>query len=181
MSEKRICLGAFAGAHGVKGETKIKTFTDAPENIAAYGALETEDGKRRFSFKIVRVLKPDFIVVSAPEIQSREDAENLKGVRLYVDRDKLPAPDEDEFYLEDLVGLNVIDETGVAMGRVEAVYNFGGGDVIEVADIPGVKGKHLTAFTRENAPAIDLVKGVITILRAALIVEDDAGNGEERG
>ena len=104
-NEKRVCLGAFAGAFGVKGDVKVKAFTETPENIAAYGPVETEDGARRFTLEIVRSVKPGLLLVRAPEIESREDAESMKGVRFYVDRDCLPAPGEDEFYIEDLVGL----------------------------------------------------------------------------
>jgi len=171
---KRICLGAFAGAHGVKGEAKIKTFTEAPENIAAYGPVTSEDGKLRFTLTRVKALKDGFVLVRAPEIKSREDAEALKGVRLYVDRSVLPAPDEDEFYLDDLVGLAAADEDGASLGAVSAVYNFGAGDLLELADIPGVKGVTLVPFTKEAVPAVDLAARRLTIARAALA-------GEEQG
>ena len=175
MSENkktRACLGAFAGAHGVKGEAKIKTFTAAPEKIDAYGPVESEDGARKFTLKFVRVLKPDLVLIRAPEIQSREDAESLKGVRLYVDRQKLPAPDEEEFYLDDLVGLSAIDETGDAMGVVSAVYDFGAGELLELKDIPGINGVRLVPFTKKDAPAIDVKAGLITIRRDAIEIGD---------
>jgi len=171
----RICLGAFAGAHGVKGEAKVKAFTEAPEKIAAYGPVETEDGARKFTPTFVRELKPGFALIRAPEIKSREDAESLKGIRLYVDRGKLPPPDEDEFYLDDLVGLKAIDEAGDAMGVVGAVYDFGAGELIELKDIPEINGVRLVPFTKKNAPAIDLKAGLITIRRDAI----DLGNSEE--
>lgn len=165
---KRICLGAFAGAHGVKGEAKIKTFTEAPENVAAYGPVTSEDGKLRFTLSFVKALKDGFVLVRAKEIKTREDAEALKGVRLYVDRDVLPAPEEDEFYLDDLVGLAAVDEDGLSLGAVRAVYNFGAGDLIELADIPGVKGVTLVPFTKEAVPEVDLSAGRLTVARAAL-------------
>ncbi len=177
----RACLGAFAGAHGVKGETKIKTFTEAPENIADYGVLETEDGARRFTLKFVRLLKGDFIIASAPEIKSREDAESLKGVRLYVDRAALPEPEEDEFYLDDLVGLAVVDEAGAAMGKVKAVYNFGAGDLLEVANIPGVKGVRLIPFTKAAVPAVDLEAGTVTVARDYLEASETPSISTEDG
>lgn len=132
----RICLGAFAGAHGVKGETKVKTFTAAPENIAAYGPVTSEDGKRRFTLKFLRALKPGLALVTAPEIASREDAEALKGVKFYVAREALPAASEDEFYIEDLVGLAAFTEGGAPLGAVVAVHNFGAGDIVEIARAP---------------------------------------------
>lgn len=181
---RRVCLGAFAGAHGVNGDAKIKTFTEKPENIAAYGPVETEDGKRTFTFNIAKVLKGGLVIVRAPEIASREDAESLKGVRLYVDRNALPEPDEDEFYLDDLVGLTALGETGAPMGFVKAVYNFGAGDVIELSDIPGVKGVKLIPFTRRAVPGVDIEGGKILVSAGALenasgganpIISDETG------
>jgi 16S rRNA processing protein RimM len=174
-NDKRICLGAFAGAHGVKGEAKIKTFTGAPESIAAYGVVETEDRARKFTLKLKKILNDGIALVSAPEIASREDAESLKGVRLYVDRSVMPAPGEDEFYLDDLAGLAAFDETGAPMGVVKAVYNFGADDLLELGGIPGVKGVRLVPFTKANVPEVDLTERQLTVLREALAVED----GEE--
>lgn len=168
----RICLGAFAGAHGVKGEAKVKTFTEAPKSIAAYGPVETEDGGRVFMLTFIRELKPSLALVRAPEIKSREDAESMKGVRLYVDREKLPAPDDDEFYLDDMIGLQVFDETGAAMGSVSGIYDFGAGDLIEIKDIPEVNGVRLVRFTKEAVPEVNLAEGTITVHRKAIDISD---------
>jgi 16S rRNA processing protein RimM len=175
---KRICLGAFAGAHGVKGDAKIKIFTEEPESIAAYGPVETEDGERRFTFKLVRVLKPGLILVRAPEIESREDAAALSGVKLYIDRALLPEPEEDEFYLDDLVGLRAFDETGAELGSVSAVYNFGASDILELKDVPGRKGTVMIPFLRETVPDVDLAAGCITVAAEALTeLEATANSG----
>ena len=170
---QRVCLGAFAGAHGVKGAAKIKTFTETPKGVAAYGRVETEDGARSFTLKIVKVLTDGFVIVSAPEIKSREDAQALKGVSLYVNRDVLPAPEEDEFYLDDLVGLKAFDETGAALGEVKAVYNFGAGDVLELTGIPDVKGVRLEPFTTEAVPAVAIAEARITVARDAIELSDE--------
>ncbi len=172
-SGQRVCLGAFAGAHGVKGHAKIKTFTETPEGVAAYGPVTTEDGARSFTLKIVKILTDGFVIASAPEIKSREDAQALKGVSLYVNRDVLPAPEEDEFYLDDLVGLKAVDENGAPMGVVKAVYNFGAGDVLELTKIPGVKGVRLIPFAKEAIPAVALADGRITVARDAIDLGDD--------
>ncbi len=177
--KKRACLGAFAGAHGVKGHAKLKSFTEQPKDIAAYGTLETEDGSRSFTLTILRELKPNLFLVSAPEIASREDAASLAGVKLYIDRTSLPAPAEEEFYIDDLVGLTASDETGAPLGKVKAVFNFGAGDLIELGGIPGIKGVRLVSFTRENVPHIDLGHGVITVLRQAIDIDQLSPNIDE--
>ncbi len=168
---KRICLGAFAGAHGVKGAVQIRTFTEKYENIGEYGPLETEDGARRFTLTVIRTLKPSLVLATAPEIASREDALSLKGQQLFIDRDRLPAPEDDAFYVEDLIGLAAQDETGESLGKIKAVHNFGAGDILELHGVPGIKGGRLIPFTRENTPTIDLDAGLIVIMKAAL--EDD--------
>ena len=182
MSEdKRVCLGAFAGAHGVRGDALVKTFTEEPRNIAAYGPVETEDRGRAFTLSFIREAKPGLALVRAPEIASREDAESLKGKRLYVDRAALPAAGEDEFYIDDLVGLAVFDEHDVPAGRIAAVHNFGAGDILEVADIPDATGARLVAFTREDAPDVDLEHGRVVVRRAALSNEDNPSLSDETG
>ena len=175
--KKRVCLGAIAGAHGVRGEMRVKTFTEAPENIAAYGPLESEDGQRRFTLKVVRVQAGDIVIARAPEVGSREEAQSLKGVRLYAPRSALPEPEEDEFYLDDLVGLRAVDEDDAPLGHVSAVYNFGAGDLIELKGMTGKKGVHLIAFTRAAVPAVDLAAGTITVDPGAL--GEDGANGAD--
>jgi 16S rRNA processing protein RimM len=171
---KRVCLGAFAGAHGVRGEAKVKTFTEAEESIARYGPVESEDGKRRFMLRFIRVLKPGIALVAAPEIRSREDAAALTGVRVYVAREALPPADEDEFYIEDLIGLRAVDETGAPLGAVAGFHDFGAGGIIELAGVPGRGEPVMAPFTRETVPRIDLAAGVVVIRAAAL---DDSGEG----
>lgn len=166
--KKRICIGAFAGAYGVKGEAKVKPFTETEDGVARYGPVESEDEERRFTLKFVRSLKPGLALVSAPEIRSREDAAALAGTRLYVNRDRLPPPDDDEFYIEDLVGLEAEDEVGASLGRVIAAYNFGAGDVIELSGVAGVRASAMIPFTHETAPKVDIAGGKIIIAAAAL-------------
>ena len=168
-NDKKICLGAFAGAHGVRGDFKIKTFTENPRDVAAYGPLTSEDGKQTFSIKIKKVMGPNFVLAHAPEVATREDATALSSTRLYVDRDRLPPADEDEFYLEDLVGLKVINSSGENSGKIVGVHNFGAGDMVELKHVPNRKGSIMIAFTLENFPDIDLAGNCITVLSEALI------------
>lgn len=177
--EKRICLGAFAGAHGVKGEAKVKAFTGKEDGVAAYGPVESEDGARRFSLKFIRVLKPGLALVAAPEIRSREDAAALAGVRFYVDRARLPAAGADEFYIEDLVGLAASDDEGALLGRVAAIHDFGAGDVLEIEGAD--KKPILVPFTRAAVPSVDLAARRLVIARAALAEIEVEGGEEERG
>jgi 16S rRNA processing protein RimM len=169
MMGARVCLGAFAGAHGVKGEAKVKTFTETEDGVARYGAVESEDGERRFALTFIRALKPGLALVGAPEIKTREDAAALAGMRLYVDRAMLPAPADDEFYLEDLIGLAAVDDGGEALGRVIAFFNFGAGDILEIETADG--GRRMVPLTRAAVPEIDLAKGVATFAAEALRAE----------
>ncbi len=176
--DKRVCLAAFAGAHGVRGEVKLKTFTSNEEDAAAYGSLSSEDGARRFTLKIVRVLKPGLVLARSPEIKTREEAQALAGTRLYAPRAALPAiEDEDEFYHEDLVGLEAVDENGAPMGRIAAVHNFGAGDILEVKDRPDGAPSIMVPFTKQSAPKIDLEAGRITLV----LIEDTAILSDETG
>ena len=149
----RVCVAAIAGAFGVRGEARVKSFTAEPEAFAGYGPLETEDGARRFEARITRPVSGGF-AARLSGVATREQAEALKGVRLYAARDRLPPLDEDEFYHADLIGLDVFDTGGAPLGRVRAVQNFGAGDVIEVV-APG-RSVLMLPFTRAAVPTIDL-------------------------
>lgn len=172
---RRICLGAFAGAHGVRGEAKVKAFTQSEHGVADYGPVESEDGGRRFTLKFIRRLKPGLALVSAPEIRSREDAAALAGTRFFVDRAALPDAGDDEFYIEDLVGLDAEDDRNAPIGRIIAVHNFGAGDVLELEAASGRQGGLLVPFTRAAVPCIDIGARRVVIARAAL---DEIETGE---
>jgi len=124
MSEKWVCVAAIAGAFGVKGEVKLKSFTHKPEDCVKYGPLFDQAGQLVLTPKSHRAVKKA-IAVRAPEVQSREAAEALKSTKLYVQRSSLPDPEEDEFYFTDLVGLDVKTADGKRMGTVTAVHEFG--------------------------------------------------------
>ena len=148
-----VCVGAIAGAFGVCGEARIKSFCAEPRAIGDYGPLAAEDG-RRFSLRISREVKGGF-AARLSGVATREEAEALRGTRLYAPRDRLPALPEDEFYHADLIGLEVVDTGGAVLGRVRAIHDFGAGDVVEV-----VGDKELMLpFTRAAVPTIDLAAG----------------------
>lgn len=172
----RVCVGVVTGAHGVKGLVRIKPFTETPEAVAAYGALETEDGERRLEVSVANRAGKGQIAVRVEGITDREAAEALKGQRLYVDRDKLPAPEEDEFYHADLIGLVARRRDGGDVGRVRGVYDFGAGDVLEIA---GETGEMIVVpFTRDAVPEIDLAGGFVVVSDAYLDLSDGQASEE---
>ena len=154
-----VLLGVVIGAQGLKGEVKVKTFTQSPEALGAYGPLHDKDG-RAFTATSVRAAK-DVAVAAFKEVRDRNAAEALKGVELFVARDALPATDNEEFYHADLVGLAAEDTEGRAMGVVRAIHNFGAGDVIEIVRPDG--DEIFLPFTREVARLIDTDAGRIVI------------------
>ena len=156
-----LLLGVIIGAQGLRGEVRVKTFTETPERLSAYGALHAKDG-RAFKLANVRPLKSDVAVASIDGVSDRNAAESLKGVELYVSRDVLPAPEEDEFYHADLVGLRAEDAEGRLIGEVRAIHNFGAGDVIEI--VRGDGGNLFLPFTRETVPAIEPGGGRIVVV-----------------
>ena len=156
---ERVCIGAIAGAFGVKGEVRLKSFTAVPEDLAAYGPLETEEGDRTFEVTLSGQTK-GALVGRLTGVATKEVADRLRGVRLYVDRAKLPEPEDDEYYYTDLIGLEVFDTGGVALGRVKAVLNHGASDLLEVDRVDG-GASVLLPFTQEAVPTVDLSSGRI--------------------
>ena len=155
----RVCVAAIAGAFGVRGEARVKSFTADPEAFAGYAPLESEDGARRFErVTVTRAVKGGF-AARLTGVATREEAEALKGTRLYAPRERLPALPPDEFYHADLIGLEVVDTGGATLGRVRAVQDFGAGDLLEVA-APGARPL-LLPFTRVAVPTVDLAAGRI--------------------
>lgn len=157
MSDARICVGAFTGAFGVHGEVRLKSFTAEPAAIADYAPLCDETGARCFEITITRPVKGGFAVRVAG-IDSREQAEALRGVELFADRAALPSLPDDEYYYTDLIGLSVVDTGGRQLGTVSAVHNHGAGDFLEITG-PGLKNPALLPFTRAAVPTVDLAAG----------------------
>jgi len=166
----RIVLGHIAAAHGVRGDVLLHTYTEAPEDIVAYGSLADETGTRTFALELVRVTSKG-VIARIAGVTDRNAAEALKGIRLYVDRDRLPAPIDDEFYHADLIGLQALDADGTPIGDVIGVHNFGAGDILEVR-LTGRKATEMVPFTRAFVPEIDLAA---RRLRLVLPSTDDEG------
>lgn len=153
----RVCVGAIAGAFGVRGEARIRSFCAEPADIARYAPLTSEDG-RSFDVKITRPINEGF-AARLSGVATREDAEALRGTRLYAPRERLPTLPDDEFYHADLIGLEVVDTGGVELGRVRAVHDFGAGDVL---DVLGEK-ELMIPFTRTAVPTVDPVAGRLVV------------------
>ena len=170
--EDRVCLGAIAGAFGVKGEVRLKSFTAEPDDVAAYGALETEDGKKSFEITLTGQTK-NGLTARLSGVATKEQADDLRGTRLYVDRTRLPEPDEDEFYHADLIGLDAYDTGGTHLGTVKAVHNHGATDLLELR-LPNSSATVLLPFTLEAVPTVDLASGRIVADPPEGLFPDDA-------
>lgn len=156
-----ICVGAIAGSFGVQGEVRLKSFCTDPESIAAYGPLYSEDGQTSYKIKLTKPVAGG-LGARITGVETKEQADALKGISLYVDKKKLPNLPDDEFYHADLIGLAVFDTGGVELGRVQAVHNHGAGDLLDIAG-PGLKTSLLLPFTLIAVPTVDLGAGRIII------------------
>lgn len=165
--DERVCVGVVTGAHGLRGLLRVRPFTDRPEDVAAYGPVETEDGARRLTLAVANRLGKGLILVHADGVADRTAAEALKGARLFVARTMLPAPEEDEFYHADLIGLAAVAENGEALGRVRAVHDYGAGESLEIALTDG--GVATVPFTRAAVPQVDLSGRKVVVDAAQLL------------
>lgn len=161
MPAERVCVGAIAGSFGVKGEVRLKSFCTEPAAIASYGPLFTEDGSRSFKITLTRPVAGG-LGARLSGIATKEQADALKGISLYAEREKLPPAGADEFYHADLIGLQAVDPGGVTLGTVRAIHNHGAGDLIEVLG-PGMKAALLVPFTRAAVPTVDIAVGRIIV------------------
>ena len=170
MSETKVLLAQIGAPHGVKGEVRVKPFGD-PDMLDQYGRLENSNGDK-FKIKRMRPQKA-MLVVKFENVNTREEAEALNGVELFIDRSKLPEPDEDEFYVSDLVGMRAVTEDGKELGTVIDVPNFGAGDMLEIG-----KSRSNTSyfpFTREIVPEISFQDGTVVIIPPLEVSERDEG------
>ncbi len=150
----RVCVGAIAGAFGVQGEVRLKSFCADPAAIADYAPLTSEDGKRSFTVKITRAVAGG-LAARLTGIATKEQADELRGTTLWAERTRLPSLPDDEFYHADLIGLPVLDTGGAPLGTVRAIHNHGAGDILEIL-APGQRNALLLPFTRAAVPTVDL-------------------------
>lgn len=161
--EARILVGRFGAPHGVRGEVRLQSFTQDPADIGTYGALADKAGTQRYEIKSLRPVKDNLFVARVAGIADRTAAETLTNIELFVPRAALPSPDEEEFYLIDLIGMTAVDEAGAAIGTVIAVPNYGAGDILEVA--PATGGETLLLpFTKAVVPTVDVAAQRVTVV-----------------
>ncbi|HVH76479.1 MAG TPA: ribosome maturation factor RimM [Stellaceae bacterium] len=160
MSKSRVCLGIVTAPHGVRGGVRIKSFTTEPRDIARYGPLEDESGGARFALNVIGEGK-GVLLARLSGVEDRDRAEALRGLRLYLPRERLPQPQEEEYYHADLIGLAAVLGDGTPLGRVRAVYDFGAGDTLEIecAEGPSL----LVPFTRAAVPVVDIAGGKVVL------------------
>jgi 16S rRNA processing protein RimM len=173
-----ILVGRVVGGFGVRGEVRISTYTEVPMSIAGFKALKRQDGALALTIASARPTK-DGVVCRCAGIDTKEAADALRGLRLYVPRSAMPEPDEDEFYLSDLVGLTVRHiQTDVLLGRVKSVQNFGAGDILEITPDLGGQTWYLP-FTRAAVPEVKISEGLILADPPALVGEHEGPEGSD--
>ena len=170
-----VLLAAVIGAHGLKGEVKVKTFTATPDGLARYRRLHAKDGQV-FTLATVRPGKADEAAVSFAEVVDRNTAEGLKGLELFVARDAMPVTAENEFYHADPIGLSAMDEADRIIGTVKAIHNYGAGDVIEIAR--GEGDTVMLPFAKDFVPLVDVANGRVVIAVPEEVETGERGNVE---
>jgi 16S rRNA processing protein RimM len=158
---ERVCVAQIGAPHGTGGEVRLRSFTADPAAFLGYGPLESEDGAASFEIEAVRPAK-DHLVARLKGVRDRNAAQALTNLRLYVPRARLPAPEPEEFYHADLIGLRCEDRAGVALATVVAVHNFGAGDLLELRPA-GAGATVLLAFNAVTVPVVDIAGGRIVI------------------
>jgi 16S rRNA processing protein RimM len=154
MSDSHICVGVISGAYGVSGEMRVKSFCAIPGDIQNYSPLTDESGTNTFALAILRPIKTGFSA-RLPQVGSKEDADAMRGTKLFAHRDQLPSLPDDEFYHTDLIGMDVYDTGGAILGRVKTVQNNGAEDMLEL-QLSGSSTTTFLPFTKAAVPTVDL-------------------------
>ena len=179
MTTGRLPVGAVASAYGVRGQFKVKPFTSAPRDIAAYGPVWV--GDRQLTLTVCRMTANGLVIVSAPEVTDRDAAQALRGTALEVDRAALPDAGDDEVYHADLIGMTAETPDGTMLGRLAALHDFGAG---EIAEVKPAKGPSLMLpFDPAFVPQIDVEAGKVVLDPPdGLLEPEDKGNaGRDSG
>ena len=158
-----ILLGRITGAHGIRGEVTVHSFAAEPADIGTYGPLSDKGSTRTFKLRVLHLTPKGAVVARIAGVADRNAAEALKGVELYVAREKLPQPDDGEFYYADLVGLAAVSPDGESIGEIVAVQNYGAGDLLEIG-VSGKKETELVPFNDTFVPTVDITARKVTVV-----------------
>jgi 16S rRNA processing protein RimM len=159
-TKKTVCIGKIISAHGIKGLVKIKSFAEDPMSLEKYN-IYNHTGTKKIDIHFKSKQK-DLIIASIEGVEDRNSAESLVGLDLYVNRNVLPHTDEEEFYITDIVNMDVYSTDKKLVGSVKSVQNFGAGDILEILFKPSNKTEFFI-FTKENFPVIDIKHNLIKI------------------
>jgi len=168
-ADRSVCVGVVTGPHGVGGAVRIKSFTARPGDVAAYGPLADETGRRNFALRVVGAAK-GVLIARLSGIDDRNRAEALRGLRLYLPRAALPPPEAEEYYHADLIGLVAELHNGKTLGRVRAVHDFGAGDTLEIERVGAPPA--MVPFTRAIVPIVDVECGRLVIAPPPGLLDD---------
>lgn len=157
---KRILIGEIATAHGIKGFVKLRSFVEDESLLEGDHVFTAETGEKKISLKLKNEMKGDWLA-EVKGVSDRNEAERLRGTKLYVDRDVLPDTDDGEYYIEDLKGLKVVDQNGKEIGVALSVENFGASDLLDIKPANGAS--FYVPLTDETIIDIDVDGGVIKI------------------
>lgn len=167
-----ICLAKIVAAHGIKGEVKLKSFTNAPKDVFGYGMLSNKDGTRFFELVFKGFLK-ELLRVQIKGVDTRNDAESLVGTELFVARDKLPELEKDVFYQADLIGADVVDASSLQrIGKVVGIYNFGAGDILEIK-FDDIKQTEMIPFNDSYVPVVDIQNKTVHVTMRTMNYQKD--------
>lgn len=176
--DTRVCVGAIVGAHGVRGQVRVKSFTADPADVAAYGPVESEDRTRTYKLKVTGEAK-GLVLVKLDGVNDRNAAEAMRGTRFYVPRERLPKLDEDEFLYTDLVGLKAEGEDGVVLGTVKGVADFGAGELLDIILAQG--GSLMVPFTKAAVPVVDIANKRLVVIPPVFVGGEEEGQEGDDG
>ncbi len=174
-----LVMGVLLGAHGVRGDCKVKSFTQDPDALFDYDTLLDGEGQPLLTVKSYRLAGKVYIVTPQNPL-TKEAWDGMKGSLLHIHRDSLPEATSEEVYVEDLIGLTAQTEAGDLLGQIKAVHNFGAGDVLEIKPVSG-GADMLIPFTKEDVPLYDLENGHVVIASADLWQQAQSGPKSKRG
>ncbi|CCG41077.1 ribosome maturation factor RimM [Magnetospirillum molischianum] len=166
----RVCVGIVVGAQGVRGAVRVKSFTEDPVDIGRYSPVEDEGGSRKLRMVVVGEAK-GVVIATLDGISDRNAAEALRGTRLYVDRDRLPGTDEDEFLYSDLIGMVAEAPDGTRLGTIASVGDFGAGDVLEITLADG--GAMMVPFSRADVPVVDVAGRRLVVVPPVYAIDEN--------